>query len=113
MIAVYLVECLPGIGLMILLWLRFQRKSLALDLAVLAGAALSYRGTRSFLPFFCVAYLLCLVLEQQRSQSRPAILAVIGVIGTVACVKLCMVVFPSLFRWIVNLCRKPFHRKAV
>ena len=35
MIAVYLVECLPGIGLMILLWLRFQRKSLALDLAVL------------------------------------------------------------------------------
>ena len=31
MIAVYLVECLPGIGLMILLWLRFQRKSLALD----------------------------------------------------------------------------------
>ncbi|MBS5002383.1 sensor histidine kinase, partial [Holdemania filiformis] len=79
MIAVYLVECLPGIGLMILLWLRFQRKSLALDLAVLIGAALSYRGTRSFLPFFCVAYLLCLVLEQQRSQSRPAILAVIGV----------------------------------
>ena len=79
MIAVYLVDCLPGIGLMILLWLRFQRKSLALDLAVLIGAALSYRGTRSFLPFFCVAYLLCLVLEQQRSQSRPAILAVIGV----------------------------------
>ena len=38
MIAVYLVECLPGIGLMILLWLRFQRKSLALDLAVLAGS---------------------------------------------------------------------------
>ena len=79
MIAVYLVECLPGIGLMILLWLRFQRKSLALDLAVLVCAALSYRGTRSFLPFFCVAYLLCLVLEQQRSQSRPAILAVNGV----------------------------------
>ena len=41
------------------------------------------------------------------------IITVIGVIGTVACVKLCMVVFPSLFRGIVNLCRKPFHRKAV
>ena len=41
------------------------------------------------------------------------ILGVIGVIGTVACVKLCMVVFPALCRGIGNLCKKPFHRKAV
>ncbi|MSA71822.1 GHKL domain-containing protein [Holdemania massiliensis] len=74
-----MIECLPGIALIVLLWLRFQRKSLILDLAVLIGGALSYGLTRSFLPFFILTYLLCLILEQQRSQSRPLILAVMGV----------------------------------
>lgn len=78
MIVTNMIECLPGIGLIVLLWLRFQRKSLILDLAVLIGGALSYGLTRSFLPFFILTYLLCLILEQQRSQSRPLILAVMG-----------------------------------
>ena len=78
MIVTNMIECLPGIALIVLLWLRFQRKSLILDLAVLIGGALSYGLTRSFLPFFILTYLLCLILDQQRSQSRPLILAVMG-----------------------------------
>ena len=76
---------------------------LFLALAV-TGAALVCAGIVSLVPEIAVGLALI---------GMGLILAVIGVIGTVACVKLCMVVFPSLFRWIVNLCRKPFHRKAV
>lgn len=78
MIVTNMIECLPGIGLTVLLWIRFQRRSLILDLAVLLSAALSYGLTQSFLPFFILTYLLCLILEQQRSQSRPLIMAVMG-----------------------------------
>ena len=41
------------------------------------------------------------------------ILLPLGAIATVASIKLCIVVFPAIIRGIVNLCRKPFHRKAV
>lgn len=41
------------------------------------------------------------------------IMFVIGLIATVAAVKLCMVMYPAIFRGIVNICRWPFHRKAV
>ena len=41
------------------------------------------------------------------------ILSVLGTIGTIAGVKLCIVVFPGIIRGIVWVCRKPFHGKAV
>lgn len=41
------------------------------------------------------------------------ILGVIGTIGTVAGVKLCIVVIPGICRGIVWIFRRPFHRKAV
>lgn len=41
------------------------------------------------------------------------ILGVIGVVGIVAGVKLCIVALPGIFRGIVWICRKPFQRKAV
>lgn len=41
------------------------------------------------------------------------ILIVLGAIGTVAGVRLCMVVFPCMVRAVVAICRKPFERKAV
>ena len=41
------------------------------------------------------------------------ILFPLGAIATVASIKLCIIVFPAMIRGIVNLCRKPFHRKAV
>lgn len=39
------------------------------------------------------------------------ILAVIGVIGTVAAVRLCVIVWPGLFRFFVDLCRRPFQKR--
>lgn len=41
------------------------------------------------------------------------ILGVIGTVGTVAGVKLCIVMIPGICRGIVWVCRKPFHRRAV
>lgn len=41
------------------------------------------------------------------------IIFVIGLIATVATARLCMVMYPAIFRIVVNLIRKPFHRKAV
>ena len=41
------------------------------------------------------------------------ILTVLGVIATVASVKLCLVVFPGICRGIVWICRRPFQGKAV
>lgn len=41
------------------------------------------------------------------------ILGVIGTVGTLAGVKLCIVMIPGIIRGIVWLCRKPFQRKAV
>ena len=39
------------------------------------------------------------------------VLMAVGLAATVGLAKLCMIVYPALFRGIVNLCRKPFHRK--
>lgn len=41
------------------------------------------------------------------------IVSVLGVIATTAAVKLCIIVYPAVFRGIVNICRLPFHRRAV
>lgn len=38
-------------------------------------------------------------------------LGVVGTIASVAAVRLCMIVIPGLFRFMVNLCRKPFEKK--
>lgn len=39
------------------------------------------------------------------------ILGVVGTVATVAAVRLCMIVLPGLFRFVVNLCRKPFQKR--
>ena len=41
------------------------------------------------------------------------LLFVLGLMATVGIVKACMVVFPAMLRGFVDLCRRPFHRKAV
>lgn len=41
------------------------------------------------------------------------LLFVLGLIGAAGSVKLCMVVYPAMLRGFVDLCRKPFHGKAV
>lgn len=40
------------------------------------------------------------------------IMGAIGLMATVLLVKLCMFVFPRMFRGIVNLCRRPIHGKG-
>lgn len=39
------------------------------------------------------------------------IMGVLGLVATVLLAKLCMIVFPVLFRGIVNICRRPFYGK--
>lgn len=39
------------------------------------------------------------------------ILGVIGTVATVAAIRLCIIVLPGLFRFAVNLCRKPFQKR--
>lgn len=39
------------------------------------------------------------------------LLFTLGLIGTVATVRLCMVMYPAIFRIIVKICRWPFHRR--
>lgn len=41
------------------------------------------------------------------------VIFVLGLIATVATVKLCMIVYPAMIRGIVAICRWPFHRRAV
>lgn len=38
---------------------------------------------------------------------------VVGLMAVVGTVKLCMVVYPAMFRGFINLCRRPFYGKAV
>lgn len=41
------------------------------------------------------------------------LLFILGLIATVATIKLCIVIYPAMCRILVNICRWPFHRKAV
>lgn len=41
------------------------------------------------------------------------ILIAVGAIGTVAGIRLCIIVFPGMIRGIVWILRKPFHRKEM
>jgi len=40
------------------------------------------------------------------------IIFVLGLLATVGTIKLCVIVYPAMFRWIVALCRRPFHKKG-
>lgn len=41
------------------------------------------------------------------------VIFVIGLVAVVAAVRLCMIIFPALFRFFVGLCRRPFYRKRM
>lgn len=71
---------------------------------VIAGVSVFCAGIMSLIPEIAIG--LALV-------GAGLIITVIGVIGTVASVRLCVIVFPGIIRGIVWLCRKPFQRKAV
>lgn len=68
----------------------------------IVGAALFIAGVAALVPDLPVG--LALV-------GSGMITAVIGVILTVAAVRLCMIVLPGMCRFIVDLLRRPFHRR--
>ena len=71
----------------------------------IAGVALFVTGLITLVTEFAIGLAL---------TGSGMIVTVIGVIATVASVRLCIIVFPGIVRGIVWLCRKPFQkRKAV
>ncbi len=70
----------------------------------IVGVVLVFAGLMALIPEIAVGLALF---------GTGLILGVIGTVGTIAGVKLCVVVLPGIFRGIVWICRKPFHRKAV
>ena len=46
------------------------------------------------------------------SVGSGLLIFIVGLIGTAATVKLCMVMYPAMFRILVNICRWPFYHKA-
>ena len=69
-----------------------------------AGVVLFFAGIWALVPEIAVGLALI---------GTGLILGVIGVILTVASIRLCTIVLPGIFRGIVWVFRKPFHRKAV
>lgn len=70
----------------------------------IVGVALVIAGIAALIPEIAVGLALL---------GAGLIIGVIGAIGTVASVRLCIIVFPGIIRGIVWVCRKPFHREAV
>lgn len=72
--------------------------------AAVAGAALFIAGVALVLPNAPVGLLF---------MGIGLIIGALGVVATVLCVRIGFVCFRALFRMLVDLCRRPFHRKAV
>ncbi|CUX45534.1 DUF1700 domain-containing protein [Clostridium sp. C105KSO13] len=73
-------------------------------LLMAAGVVLFIAGLTKLLTALPVALL---------TSGSGLVVFVLGLIATVAAVKLCVVVYPALIRGIVSICRWPFQRKKV
>lgn len=63
-----------------------------------------------------VVGVLCIVPEVAAAIAligSGSAIAGIGLLATYGSVKLCMLTFPPMIRFIIDLCKKPFNRKAV
>lgn len=69
-----------------------------------AGIAVFVLGLTKLLVAFPIALL---------TSGSGMILFVLGLIAAVVSIKICIVIYPAMIRGIVNICRWPFHRKAV
>lgn len=71
---------------------------------MIAGVAVTVVGLTLIIHMLPAAFLV---------SGTGLLIFVVGLIATVGTVKLCMIVYPAMLRGFVNLCRKPFYRKAV
>lgn len=92
------------VGCVVALFAIFVAMVIAFAALAIAGVVLVVAGLLSLIPEIAVGLALL---------GTGLILGVIGTIGTVASVRLCIIVFPGIVRGIVWVCRKPFHREAV
>lgn len=76
---------------------------------VVAAAAIALAGVVAFLAG--IAVLIASPAHGLMLMGGGMILAAVGAVATVAAVRLCRIVLPGMFRFVVELCRKPFHRK--
>ena len=93
------------VGLAIAVFAVFFAFALAAVVVAIVGIVLFFAGMMALVPDLPTGLALI---------GSGMILAVIGAILTVAAVRLCIIVLPGMFRFFVELCRRPFHgRKAV
>lgn len=78
---------------------------------VVGSVALMLSGIVVFV--FGLAKLLIALPTALLTCGSGLIIFVLGLIATVATVRLCMVIYPAMCRIIVNICRWPFHRRVV
>lgn len=89
-------------GLAIAAFAVFFAFALAAVVVAVVGVVLFFAGMMALVPDLPTGLALI---------GSGMILAVIGAILTVAAVRLCIIVLPGLFRFFVELCRRPFHRR--
>lgn len=90
------------IGIVIAAFAVFFALVIAAFAVAIAGIVLLIRGVFLFVPSIGTSLIV---------MGIGMILAALGTVGTVVAVRLCMIVLPGMFRFVVELCRRPFHRK--
>lgn len=90
------------VGIVIAAFAVFFALVVAAGAVAIAGIVLLIRGAFLFVPSIGTSLVV---------MGIGLILAALGTLGTVAAVRLCIIVLPGMFRFVVELCRRPFHRR--
>ena len=90
------------VGIVIAAFAVFFALVVAAGAVAIAGIVLLIRGAFLFVPSIGTSLAV---------MGIGLILAALGTLGTVAAVRLCIIVLPGMFRFVVELCRRPFHRR--
>ena len=93
-----------ALGVVLAVFGFFLGLVLAAASILIAGIALIIAGIWCIVPELAIGLALI---------GSGLIVSVLGVLALVGSIKLCAVVFPTIWKGIVWICRKPFERKAV